>query len=77
MDDSVSIIGTANFDARSFRLHFEISVITIDEEFGRQTELMLERDLANSKMITRADTANRSLAHRVGNRITRLFSPVL
>ena len=77
IDDSISSIGTANFDNRSFRLNFEITVVTMDTDFARETETMLERDFANSKRLTAEDVRNRSLIHNVGSRVARLFSPVL
>ena len=51
MDDEVSVIGTANFDNRSFRLNFEITAITACEEFQKKVAAMLENDFANSRMI--------------------------
>ncbi len=77
LDDDVSVIGTANFDNRSFRLNFEITVVTIDRTFAADVEAMLEQDFANSTLITAEQTANRSLWFNVTSRVARLFSPIL
>ncbi len=77
LDDDVSVIGTANFDNRSFRLNFEITVVTIDEPFAIEVEQMLRQDIANSKMIDPAAFFKRSLFFKLSSRVARLFSPIL
>lgn len=77
LDDEVSVIGTANFDNRSFRLNFEVTVVTIDRAFAGEVEQMLEQDFANSTLIDPAELATRGLFFKVSSRIARLFSPVL
>jgi cardiolipin synthase len=51
LDDQVSFVGTANFDNRSFRLNFEITIITIDQAFANEIEEMLQQDFADSTLI--------------------------
>lgn len=77
IDDEVSSIGTANFDNRSLRLNFELTVITVDAAFAREVEDMLEADLARSTPLLGADVAARSFAFRASSRFARLFAPVL
>jgi len=77
VDDAISTVGTANFDNRSFRLNFEISIITVDEAFAADMEAMLERDFSNSRCLTAEDVAGRSHAFKASARVARLFSPVL
>ena len=77
IDDTVSVIGTANFDNRSFRLNFEISVITIDREFAVEVQEMLQRDFSTSSPLTPEDVAKRPIVYRVGSRVAKLFAPVL
>ena len=76
-DDQVAAIGTANFDNRSFRLNFEITVLTIDQEFASDVERMLEQDFARSTEIKPDALANSPWWYRVGARVARLFAPVL
>ncbi|MGI9516369.1 MAG: cardiolipin synthase [Pirellulaceae bacterium] len=77
IDDDISLVGTANFDNRSFRLNFEVSVLTIDEAFAKETEAMLQKDFEDSLWIDPAEFAQRSLWLRASSRVARLFSPIL
>jgi cardiolipin synthase len=77
VDDRASVIGTANFDNRSFRLNFEMSIVTIDEQFATEVEAMLVDDFAKSTRIDADALASRSIAFKAGGRIARLFSPIL
>jgi cardiolipin synthase len=77
LDDEFSFIGTANFDNRSFRLNFEITIATIDKAFAGEVEKMLEQDIANSTLIDPAELAKRGLFFKVSSRVARLFSPIL
>ena len=76
IDDRYCTIGTANFDNRSFRLNFEITMAVSDLQTAAQVRAMLEADLANSQRITAADLRNRSFAFRFLVRAARLASPV-
>ena len=42
------MIGTANFDNRSFRLNFEIMCVVADPEFNTEVEQMLLADIEKS-----------------------------
>jgi cardiolipin synthase len=77
VDDNATCIGTANFDNRSFRLNFEISVVTIDSDFAAEVEAMLVADFAKSEILSARDVENRSYAFKVASRVARLFSPIL
>ncbi len=46
VDEFASMVGTANFDNRSFRLNFEITAIILDARFASEVEAMLEDDMA-------------------------------
>ena len=77
VDDRASCIGTANFDNRSFRLNFEMSIVTVSEGFASEVEAMLIDDFARSTRIDAEALARRSIAFKAGSRIARLFSPIL
>ncbi len=76
IDDAACTIGTANFDNRSFRLNFEITMAIADREFTSRVRAMLEADFAASERITAADLRARSFAFRFAVRAARLASPV-
>ena len=77
IDDKLSLIGTANFDCRSFRLNFEMTMTIVDVEFNKQVETMLVKDFSNSRMALPNELAKKSLGYQIMSQICRLFSPVL
>ena len=76
IDDRACSVGTANFDNRSFRLNFEITMGIADDEFASQVRAMLEADFAEAERITAADLHKKSFAFRFAVRAARLASPV-
>jgi cardiolipin synthase len=76
IDDEYCTIGTANFDNRSFRLNFEITMAVADRELATQVNAMLETDFTNAEPITASDLRARSFAFRFAVRAARLASPV-
>jgi cardiolipin synthase len=77
IDDDIASVGTANFDNRSFRWNFEISLIIADSGFCAETEKMLKGDLKRSKEIKMEDFDELSLWFNLQVRVTRLISQVL
>lgn len=76
VDDRACTIGTANFDNRSFRLNFEITIGIADEETAARVRQMLEEDFAGATRITLADLHAKSFAFRFAVQAARLASPV-
>ena len=77
IDDNVSVIGTVNFDNRSFRLNFEISGAVADREFTLEVETMLQEDLAQSTEIIDYRLEEQSIWERFKARAAVLMAPVL
>ena len=77
VDHLVSTVGTANLDNRSLRLNFEVSAIVADPTFNTQMAEMFERDLEQSRRVTKEELVGRSFARRLFTRAALLFSPVL
>ncbi len=77
MDEQLAGVGTANFDNRSFRLNFEITMLVHDLFFARQVETMLEADFARCRQVTLEEAANKPPWIKVGMAVAKLFSPVL
>ncbi|MDR6518250.1 cardiolipin synthase [Variovorax paradoxus] len=75
VDDHCAMIGTANFDNRSFRLNFEVSAVVYGPELTRPLAAQFETDLHSSGAVR----ANRHQGfwRRLGDAIARLFSPLL
>jgi cardiolipin synthase len=76
IDQTVSTVGTANFDNRSFRLNFEITAIIVDEDFARDVEQMLEEDFARSRVVVKDELEDRSFLFRLAVNVARLTAPV-
>ncbi|MDA7867953.1 phospholipase D-like domain-containing protein, partial [Akkermansiaceae bacterium] len=68
VDDEYSTIGTANFDNRSFRLNLEITLGVKDEEFTSEVAEMLERDMANSRLVKEGEYESKSYWFRFWSR---------
>jgi cardiolipin synthase A/B len=77
VDDMSAAIGSANLDNRSFRLNFEIMVLTVDKGFASEVEKMLLDDFAQSWEISRDDYLGATAWRRMAMHVARLFSPIL
>jgi cardiolipin synthase len=77
VDDYLSFVGTANMDNRSFDLNFEINAVIYGKEFCQKLAESFLRDLDDSKLITPQTWRRRSRWQVLGDKIARLFSPLL
>ena len=76
VDHDYCAIGTANFDNRSFRLNFEITMGFYDKAFACEVAAMLERDFADSTPARAHELADASFWFRLKVRVARLMAPV-
>lgn len=77
IDNTISSVGTANLDIRSFKLNFEINAFIYNEEFSKQLVTIFNNDLEYCKEITKDLYNNRSHLIKFKESISRLISPVL
>lgn len=77
VDDGLSSVGTANFDNRSFKLNFEITMVFADIEFSKTVEAMLLEDFSHCKKVEISEITERSYAFKVIVQVSRLMSPIL
>jgi cardiolipin synthase len=76
VDDHLAIIGSANFDHRSFRLNFEVSLLFHDATVASELERTIELDLAQAPRVR--DDRDRPLWRvRLPEALARLVSPLL
>ena len=76
VDDATVIIGSANFDHRSFRLNFEASLLIVDVGVGTALEQVFAGDFAHAPRVR--DDRDRSLLRaRLPEAFARLLSPLL
>ena len=76
VDDDYCSIGTANFDNRSFRLNFEITMVFYERAFADKVAAMLAKDFANSKRAAAQELIDGGFLFRLIVRIARLMAPV-
>lgn len=76
IDDDVATVGTANFDNRSMRLNFEVTMMFIDPGFAAEVKAMLEDDFTRSRRVLPTEYTDRSLPYRFMVRTARLLAPV-
>jgi cardiolipin synthase len=77
VDGTISIVGSANFDQRSFRLNFEASAICYDPAVARDVESIFEEDLTLSQEVTEEDRKTNPFRTRLGEASARLLGPLL
>lgn len=77
VDDSLSIVGTANMDLRSFDLNFEAIAIVYDEKINAALKSAFMEDLHESEEIIAADWARRSTFTQLMEASAKLISPIL
>lgn len=77
IDDDLCTVGTANFDNRSFRINFEITLAFLDEAFAQEVAAMLERDFAGARSVSADIVQARPFPFRVAVQACRLLAPVL
>lgn len=76
IDDRAAAIGTANFDNRSMRLNFEVTMLLVDEAFAADVEAMLKDDFACSREVAATEYTEAPLWFRLVVRIARLLAPI-
>ena len=76
VDDHLAIIGTANFDHRSFRLNFEASLLFDDAGVAADLAQVIEREFASAPRV-RNDRARPLLGARLPEALARLMAPLL
>jgi len=73
VDDRWAIVGSANFDNRSFELNDEIVLLVEDSGFVARVRETYARDLEAARRITLEDVADRSWVDRVKSALALVF----
>lgn len=77
IDDDRSVVGSANFDNRSFNLNFEMNMLVRDKSFTSRVEKMLLNDFQKSRLVVYPEKGKNNWFFRLVVRICSLFSPIL
>ena len=73
IDGALSIVGSANFDNRSFELNDELNVVVFDRGVAARLREDFERDLTKSKRLDLQSWRSRSLLTRTREKAWSLF----
>jgi cardiolipin synthase len=77
IDERIAIFGSVNFDQRSLRLNFEISLIVYDKTFCEQLKTLTNSYLKRSHAINRIGWERRPRWRRLLENTAHLASPLL
>ncbi|MEN9863282.1 MAG: Phospholipase D/Transphosphatidylase [Pseudomonadota bacterium] len=77
IDKRVAIFGSVNFDQRSLRLNFEISLIVYNDEFCAKLETLIDSYLVQSDMVNPVSWAKRPRWRVLLENAAHLASPLL
>jgi cardiolipin synthase len=65
VDDAWAMVGSANWDARSLRLNFELNVECYGPEFAGELRELIQKKLAQARRVTLEEMDNRPLLVQV------------
>ena len=71
------LLGSANWDARSLRLNFELNVECYDRTFAQEMEKIVAQKMSAAHEVTMAEVDARRISVKVRDAIARQFSPYL
>ncbi|HEY6821359.1 MAG TPA: phospholipase D-like domain-containing protein [Burkholderiales bacterium] len=77
VDGAWTLLGSANWDARSLRLNFEFDVECYSVEFGAHLDAFIQGRMSQSRPVTLKHIDARSLAIKLRDGVARLFAPYL
>ncbi|WP_139314502.1 cardiolipin synthase [Desulfosporosinus metallidurans] len=77
LDGEIGVVGSTNFDIRSFSLNFEISAFIYDCPLAQRLERDFYQDLTDSEELVLEEYKKRPLLNRIKESSARLFSPLL
>jgi len=77
VDDHWALFGSANWDARSLRLNFELNVECYGRELAREMAAIVEKKRYGAREVTLAEVDARTIPGKLRDAAARLFSPFL
>lgn len=77
IDESMAMVGSANFDIRSFYLNIELISIVFDPEFNYDLRMLLKKYKDQSRRVSPAYWFRRPLYKKMSQGVVKIFSPLL
>jgi cardiolipin synthase A/B len=77
VDGHWALLGSANWDARSLRLNFELNVEGYGRELAQALAAVIGKKLRGAREVTLAEVDGRTIPGKLRDAVARLFSPFL
>ncbi len=77
VDDTWSLLGSTNWDARSLRLNFEYNLACQNTELGQQLDGLVNERIRRAHRVTTRELSDQMLLGRLRDRLVCLLSPYL
>jgi len=77
VDGEWSLIGSSNWDVRSFRLNFEFDLEIVGRDFTAKLDALIDSRIAGGKVLTTEMLAAEPVWKRLRNAAARLLMPYL
>lgn len=75
-DDSISSVGSANFDIRSFNLDYELNALVYDRDFAIECRDTFERDMSDCHELSLEEYKSRGFLRHVKESFFRFVAPL-
>ena len=76
-DHSLTLLGSANFDSRSFDQNFEVEAFIYDDKLAEEAEDIFTNDQRHCQQISLREWSKRPVTKRFFESLLRLFAPLL
>lgn len=77
VDEAWTLLGSANWDARSFRLNFEFNLECYDADLGATADRIIQEKMKRAVPVSLADMDRRSFPVRLRDGAARMAAPLL
>jgi cardiolipin synthase len=77
VDGAWTLLGSANWDARSLRLNFELNVECYSVELGAHLDGLIQARISSARQLTLAEIDARPFPVKLRDGLARLFAPYL
>ena len=77
VDEHWVLLGSANWDARSLRLNFELNVECYGRGFAQAMEKIIAQKISDAHLVTQMEVDGRTIPEKLRDAAARLFSPYL
>ncbi|MDR0486084.1 MAG: cardiolipin synthase [Elusimicrobiota bacterium] len=75
VDNFWSFVGSANWDVRSFKLHFEANMEVFSEEFAEKLSAIAEEKKSRAHLVSLSECLNINIFKKMRNNLFRLITP--